>query len=586
MATTAAALEVGSAAIPEASSSIPPSSRSEMDAAVADVRRNREAWAALGIDARISLLDEMIRATDAVSSPWVDAALRAKQIPAGTPAAGEEWLAGPMVFLRNLRLLRDTLRDVARFGRPRFPRPPYTRADGRVAVPVFPTSLYDRILFNGFSAEVWMQPGVILDDLDRHVAVAYRGERRPEGRVALVLGAGNVSSIAPMDALYKLYAGNQVVVLKMNPVNEYLGPFFAEALKPLIERGFLRIVYGGASEGSYLCRHDGVDEIHVTGSDKTHDAIVFGAGPEGRKRKAENAPQLEKRITSELGNVSPVIVVPGPWSHADLDFHGANLASSLANNGGFNCNATRVIVQQRGWSERGPLLDAVRATFAATPPRVAYYPGAADRYRSFRQAHPHAEEIGNAGAGMLPWLLVPGVDPARPDDICFTTEAFCSVTSEVALEAGSVVDYIRGAVEFANEILWGSLSASILVHPKSLADPESAAAVEQAIADLRYGSVVVNHWAALSYALVCTTWGAYPGHDVYDIRSGSGVVHNTYLLENAEKSVVRGPFRVMPKPPWFVTNRQSHVIGERMTRFEAGPSIAKLPGILMAALKG
>ena len=139
---------------------------------------------------------------------------------------------------------------------------------------------------------------------------------------------------------------------------------------------------------------------------------------------------------------------------------------------------------------------------------------------------------------------------------------------------------------FANDTLWGSLNAGIIVHPKSLRDPEVARAVDQAIADLRVGSVVVNHWPAISYALVTTPWGAFPGHDAYDIRSGSGVVHNTYLFDKPEKSVIRGPFRVFPKPPWFVTNRQAQAIGEHMARFESAPSWAKLPALFWAALRG
>ena len=40
-----------------------------------------------------------------------------------------------------------------------------------------------------------------------------------KGKVALILGAGNVSSIPPMDALYKSFAEGFVNVVKMNPVN-------------------------------------------------------------------------------------------------------------------------------------------------------------------------------------------------------------------------------------------------------------------------------------------------------------------------------------------------------------------------------
>ena len=42
----------------------------------------------------------------------------------------------------------------------------------------------------------------------------------------LVLGAGNVSSIPATDTISKVFQEGQVVLLKMNPVNEYLGPIF------------------------------------------------------------------------------------------------------------------------------------------------------------------------------------------------------------------------------------------------------------------------------------------------------------------------------------------------------------------------
>jgi acyl-CoA reductase-like NAD-dependent aldehyde dehydrogenase len=582
----ARAVDIGSAAIPEGEHTIPPTSRAEVDAALKRLQENKGAWIAVDLPGRIALLEELVRTTERAADRWAAAALRAKKLTAGTPQASEEWLGGPMVTVRNLRLLALALRDVRAVGYPRTPGSPYTRPNGQVVVPVFPNGLFDKMLFSGISAEIWMRPEVTLETLRSTQALIYQKGRKREGKVALVLGAGNVSSIGPMDALYKLFAEDQVVLLKMNPVNEYLGPIFAEALRPLVDRGFLAIAYGGAAEGSYLCQHDLVDEIHITGSDKTHDAIVFGPGAEGKLRKAERSPLNRKPITSELGNVSPILVVPGPWSAGDLDFHGANLASMLTNNAGFNCNATRVVVTDRGWKERPALLDAVRWAFRGAPLRSAYYPGAADRYATFKRAHPEAEEIGAPNEGELPWMIVTGLDPSRRDDVCFTTEAFCSVTSEVALDASSPVDFLERAVAFANETLWGSLNAGIIVHPKSLADPAVARAVEKAIADLRFGSVAVNHWPALSYALVTTTWGAFPGHDLYDVRSGIGVVHNTFLLEDTEKSVVRGPFRLFPKPPWFVTNKNAAEIGERMTRFEGGPSAAKLPGIVWAALRG
>jgi len=586
-----AAVEVkaGSAAIPQAESTIPPSTKAEMDAAVATVKENASKWLATTVRERIQILEQLIETTAAQAERWVAAAIKAKGIAPNAPQVGEEWLGGPVVTVRNLRLLRDSLIDVEKYGRPLVPGPVRTLPNGQVAAQVMPTSLYDKILFQGFTGEIWMEPGVTADRLYETQAVAYRAKRlgeEVEPKVALVLGAGNVSSIGAMDALYKFFIEDQVVVLKTNPVNEYIGPITADCFKVLVDRGFFRVCYGGAKEGAYLCQHDDIDEIHITGSDKTHDAIVYGVGKKGATAKKKDKPINKKRITSELGNVSPVIVVPGPWKPGDLEFQGTNLASMLTNNAGFNCNATRVIVTHQSWTQRQALLDQVRRTLANAPTRQAYYPGAKDRWQQFLDAHGDAEQYGHAQEGHLPWTLVPNLDPSKANDICFTTEAFCGVFGEVALEARDVVEYIDKAVDFANDTVWGSLNCSVIVHPESLKDQRVADAVERAITNLRHGSVVINHWAALAYGFVSTTWGAFPGHTMQDIRSGIGVVHNTYMFEKPQKTVIRGPFIVKPTPPWFVTHKTGAELGKKLTNFEAEPDWRKIPGILWSAIRG
>ncbi|HSS76401.1 MAG TPA: aldehyde dehydrogenase family protein, partial [Thermoanaerobaculia bacterium] len=401
------------------------------------------------------------------------------------------------------------------------------------------------------------------------------------------LAGGNVSSIGPMDALYKLFVEDQVVVLKAHPVNVFLGPLLEEAFQPLIERGFFRVVYGGAGEGAYLCRHSGVDEIHITGSDKTYEAIVFGPGEEGQRRKAANEPVLSKRFTAELGNVSGVIVVPGPWSDGDLAYHAQNLATMLTNNAGFNCNASRVIVQHAAWPQRQALLAKTREGLAQVPVRKAYYPGAVDRFETFLAAHPEtAETFGSRSGDKLPWVLIPGLDPAKRDDVCFTTEAFCGIFGETALEATTVPEYVDKAVAFCNDTLWGTLNVTLIVHPESLKDPDVARAVDRAIANLRYGTVSINHWAAVGYGLVVTPWGGFPGSTAQDIQSGTGWVHNTLMFDRIQKTVVRAPFRVFPKPVWFATHKTANLLAPKLSQFEAAPSLAKLPGILSLAMRG
>ncbi|HXT51624.1 MAG TPA: aldehyde dehydrogenase family protein [Thermoanaerobaculia bacterium] len=575
----------GALSAPEASSAIPPSSRAAIDAAVDTLRSRKVAWASLPLLEKIDLLRQLRKTFAAVAEEWVAACQRAEGIPGDSPRGAEEWVAGPYFVIRNLRLLQESLVGISVKGAPRLPGPVHQRPDGRTVAQVFPCDAYDRLFYPGVTGEVWLQPGVTPETIAQHQAVAYR-EELPRGKVALVLSAGNVSSIGPMDALYKLFVDNEVVIFKTHRVNDYLGPLLERGLRPLVEAGYLRVVYGGVEEGAYLCAHPLVDSIHITGSDKTYDAIVFGTGPEGAYRKEEGKPRLEKPVSAELGNVSPVIVVPGSWSDADLAYQAENVATMLANNAGFNCNAARVLVLHRGWSQREAFLAAVRDVLQRVPPRKAYYPGAADRFASFLAAHPDAVQIGEAGQGELPWAMALDLDPEARDDIAFNTEAFCSFFGAVALPAGSAVDFVRAAVEFCNERLWGTLNVTLIVHPSSAAEPQLGAAVEQAIADLRYGTVAVNHWAAIGYGLVSTPWGAYPGHPPTDIQSGVGVVHNTYMFADVEKGVVRAPFRAKPKPAWFVLHRTSHQLLRKLTFFEAAPAPWKLPAIFALALQG
>ncbi len=561
----------------------PASSRTTLDAALDTLQHNRTTWAGLPLLERIDLIRRLRRSFAEVAEEWVEACIAAERQPTD-PRLGEEWIVGPYFIQRNLRLLQVVLRNLSVAGFPRIPGPVRSLSNGRVAAQVFPFDLYDRLFYPGVSGEVWMQEGVTTANLRQHQAAAYR-EDHP-GRVALVLSAGNVSSIGPMDALYKLFVDRQVVIYKIHEVNEYLGPLLERGFRPLIEAGFLRLVYGGVDVGSYLCQHEAVDTLHITGSDKTYEAIVFGTGTEGARRKAERRPQLDKPVTAELGNVSPVLVVPGVWSREELCYQAENVATMLANNGGFNCNALRVLITWEDWPQRAEFLEALRTCLGEIEPRYAYYPGAEQRFARFIEAHPEAERLGESPPGTLPWTMVPDLDADSADEICFRTESFCALFGELPLGAASAADYVEAAVAFCNDRLWGTLNATILVHPSSLEEAALGAAVERAVADLRYGSVAINHWAAISYGVVVTPWGAFPGHPPHDIQSGCGVVHNVLMFDRVEKSVFRAPFQARPKPPWFLSHARSFELGRRLTEFETQPSPWKLPGIFRLALGG
>ncbi len=554
-----------------------------LDRAIQTLRENAESWANRPLQRKIAHVEQLIAGVMAVAPEQVAVAGRAKGAEV-EQHQGEEWLHGPLLMVRSLRLLHRALREVARHGCPQLSRRALrTRPDGQLAARIFPHELTDHLLYGGFSAEVWMQPGVTAQTLPETQASFYR-QAAPEGRVALVLGAGNGPSIGPLDAVYKLFVEGQVVLLKMNPVNEYLAPFIEQAFAPLVRAGVFRVVCGGADVGAYLCQHEGIDELHITGSDRTHDVIVFGPGAEGQRRKRENRPLLEKRITSELGNVSPVIIVPGRWSAAELRFQAENVATQMTDNAGFNCNAAKVLITHRDWAQRQDFLRELRKVLREVPPRKAYYPGAEARWENFVESYPQAERYGAGGGGRLPWAFIPDVDSNDTDQLCFSEESFCGVTGETSLGGGDTATFLGRAVRFANEVLWGTLSSEIIIDPR--AAKTHAVALEDAIAELRYGTVAVNHWPAICYGLGSPPWGAFPGHTLDDIQSGVGVVHNTFMFDQSEKTVIRGPFRMRPKPPWFVTNRVTHRLAPKLARFEIDPHMSKVPGLLVIALQG
>ena len=561
-----------------------PTERPRMEEAVSRVRERAGEWVRLPLREKIALARQIQAGTARVAERSVAAACAAKGISPGSPLEGEEWLSGPYVVLRQLTQLVRSLESLERTGTTPAPRPGRSAA-GRLSLRVFPGDRLDSMLFMGASGEVVMEEGVGEADLEETRARFYR---RPDhdGQVALVLGAGNINSIPPSDVLTKMFNEGKVCVLKLNPVNAYLGPFLEEAFGPAAARGFVAIVYGGAEEGAFLANHPAVDEIHITGSDRTHDLLVWGPpGPERAERMARGSPLISKKVTSELGNVTPVILVPGPYTERQLAWQADNVAGMVTHNASFNCVAGKMLLTPRGWSLRERFLDLLMQRMGLQPARPAWYPGAAERWRSLTAGRERLRTEGG-GDGTLPWTLVPGLDAGDRGERAFRTEPFCSIMWEAPLGSPDPSEFLERAVDFCNERLWGTLSAALVVHPTTLADPATAPAVEQAVARLRYGTVAVNVWPGLGFAIGNTPWGPAPGSTLTDIQSGRGWVHNTLMLDRVEKVVLRHPVTSPVKLPWFPSHRTSHLLGPRLTRLAATGSLLHLPGVVAAALRG
>ncbi|HEY2406070.1 MAG TPA: aldehyde dehydrogenase family protein [Polyangiaceae bacterium] len=571
-------------AAPGRQSRAEPTSRAELDRSLTVLAESARSFARSPVAEKAAWVRQILGRYYELCPRMVADACHVKGVAEGSALEGEEWFAGPLVTLRSLRQLAVSLDQIAKRGAPELAaervRP---RANGGVAVRTVPHDRADGVLFTPYASEAWLDARADTQELAASQASFYQ-QREPEGRVVLVLGAGNVASIPILDAIYKLFVEGSVCLLKMSPVNDYLGASFELACAPLIERGFLRICYGGAEVGAYLCGHELVQEIHMTGSADTHDAIVWGpAGPEREARKRTGTPLLRKTVTSELGNVSPVLVVPGRYSEAEIELMARGIAGMITQNASFNCNAAKMLIVPKG-SLRDALLGRLRTVLSGIPPRKAYYPGAEARYRALTTDAPRVETFGAAGAGELPWTLVSELDAAGAAPQ-FRQEPFCSIVSAVVVGGEDPLEFLDAAVQFANEKLWGTLNAMLYVSPALERDPSVAPRLERALDELRYGTVAVNQWPAASYALATPPWGGHPSATLSDVQSGIGWVHNTLFLEHVEKTVQRGPLRAFPTPMYFPGHRKLRELGRALCDFEMRPNAWNLARIAAAATR-
>lgn len=545
-------------------------------------------WAVTPLTDRAALLRRTHDAVSRAAEAWALTAARIKGLADDSPLVGEEWFSGPYAVLTAIARLARTLDTLADGHSPLRGLSFHDAPGGRRAVDVLPLDRTESVVLNGFRAEVWFPPGTT--DQRAMLTAGLGGLRVGEsGGVALVLGAGNITSIPPLDVLYGLVADNRATILKLNPVLADLAGPFEAAFAPLVEAGLLRIVQGGAAVGGFLAHAPLVRHVHITGSIMSHDAIVWGTGAEATARRAAGTPLLDKPITSELGGASPIVVVPGEWTAAELAFQAEHVATMRLHNGGYNCIAGQVLLLSTGWPQREAFLTQLRIALAAAPDRPAWYPGSDDRRAAALEAYPSAELLGPDGGRLL--VDVGGRDAGAMG----STEWFAPVLGIVDVP-GTGQAFLDEAVRVANDELTGTLGANVVIRPQ---DRQAlGAGFGRAIAALRYGTIGINAWTGLGFLLAATPWGAFPGGTIADVGSGIGVVHNALLIDGAERTVVHGPFRpfpasvlageraLTPRPPWFVSARTAATTGRRLTGFAGGKAPWLLAAALVSAFRG
>ena len=540
---------------------------------------------------RAQLARRTATAVVAAADAWAAAAAAIKRAtPAGAVLA-EEIATGPLATIRLCLLHARAAIDIVHGGRPTTataPRllHPERRSVGGTPVPlvgidVLPArgpfgSLHDGTIFGGMQATVRCHDPGGLAAFDR--SWRREVEERPRaGGVAVVLGAGNVTGLAPADALCQIFEHGRGVLLKLHPLHEPLEPVLRRALAPLLEASLLAIVSGGADKARAVIAAPQVTHVHVTGGQATYEAILWG-GP--RPTDPHAAPALGKSITCELGNVTPWFILPGRYSRAALAFQADQVAASIVNNTSFNCIATKVIVTCRGWGQREEFLGLVRRRLASLPPRPAWYPAAT---RTWEEATGQAAPAD----GTLPWSLSCGVDPAV-DDRLLRCEWFVPVAAEVPLTAAGLAEFCGRALEFAHR-LPGSLAAAVTV-PDNLSAADRRHA-EQVIDHLAFGVVAVNGWAALAYTLGSVPWGGFPGGTLTAPKSGLGFVHDPLLLPLVHNSVIRCPLWSFLRPPWFSWHRSGALLARGVVDLyglgaEGRRGMMRLATMLPAVLRG
>jgi acyl-CoA reductase-like NAD-dependent aldehyde dehydrogenase len=584
---------------PTAPGSLPATTQEELNRSLAKLKGGSDRLAKMSIQQRIEILSQCVRGIRSVSREWTELACEAKGIAPDSGSRAEEILGGPVATMRQLQLFLRTMRDIDRTGRPQLPGVT-VRPDRRVGVQMTPCpGMWDPVVFFNFKATTWLKPNVDAESLSDSLAPEYT--RLDKSGVSLVLGAGNVSGIPAADVLTKLCVENRAVLLKMNPVNEYLGGIFERAFAPLIENDLLRVVYGDAGIGSSAVSDPRVDDVHITGSGATHDAIVWGSDSvQQSHRKLNDNPVLKKPITSELGNVSPWIVVPGQYSAAQLTAQAESIVSSMTNNAAFNCVATRVIVTWKQWPERERFLQLIEQTLSRVPQRKAYYPGAFDRYSRFAGMTPDEARgllrkgvsgpmsvSGSKGSAdgtttfvagpngneqTLPWTFIRNVNPSEPNPL-FSRESFVCVCAEVPIDADSPEDFVEKAVDFANEKLWGTLACSMTLPRGFRRDAKRRKLIENKLDELQFGAVSINQWSAILFALMSPPWGGCSGGTLCDPLSGIGWVHNSFMLTDIDKTVLDAPLNVLPKPVWSPTHNRTEKIAWSMFDLMSNPSL-------------
>uniref|UniRef100_A0A7S3LMV7 Aldehyde dehydrogenase domain-containing protein n=1 Tax=Aplanochytrium stocchinoi TaxID=215587 RepID=A0A7S3LMV7_9STRA len=355
-----------------------------------------------------------------------------------------------------------------------------------------------------------------------------------------------------------LYDWDCCCILKMHPVRSYAKAALEIILSEYIEKGFLRIMECAVEEAKSLINDERISRVHMTGGKGTHDAIVWG-DLQGESRLT---PKLNKPMTSELGCITPYIVASGAeWTAKQLQYQAQILVGPAIANSGCNCLSPKLVILDKDWPQYDAFIGAIKKVMDEAILLPAYYPGAGQRYDTFRSEYENEADAtvsllgGNgknetkakaqgghtaANATIRQYMLIEIDDNTKNKAYALRNEPFAPILTVFSIRGGNdASEFLDKAVSFANESVFGTLSTSLILHPKV-----DKAVGDLAVARLRYGTIVVNGWSALAFN---NYWGGHPSEELADIQSGKGFVNQTLDVDFnlVEKSVTRLPFKTI-----------------------------------------
>ena len=486
------------------------------DRAIAELRGGERAWARTPLARPPRTAPRARRGGLARGHEWVEIAARIKRLDPASPLVGEEWISGPYALLVvRVRAGRDAARALVRREPARGVR------DRHGAGRRGPRSRCSRT----GSSTACSSP-----------ATGPRSGRAP-GSAATTSGRRPASPSWPRadprrragpgrrEHLLDRAAGRALPALRREPRRR-------TQAQPH-HRARCDRCWGASSRRSSSAtsshRHrrggrrrppgapPGIAAVHITGSEATHDAIVWGPAP-GRRRPPAPSWQADhqrarRRVARHRRPRALVGRRPALPGRARRHPAAAQRRPSTASRRRSSSSAA-------DWPQKDASSSSLQRR-SPTPLRDRPgTPAAAARVAAARAATRPRRASASRDARRP-------ASTCRPNETAFATEWFAPVLGVAELPGRRRASSCEPP---STPPTSGCTARSARTSSSTPAHRGARRHVRRAIAALRYGTIAINAWTGVGYLTPRATWGAFPGHTLDDIQSGIGVVHNALLL--------------------------------------------------------